>query len=105
MNPCPETDDRVCPYERLGLGNSTVVEFSNLSLSHNTYYYLNMRLKNRLGYTSTASSSPFVVDLTPPTPGRIRNAAVDVLLADGCLASVAVGAERCIEESGLQNHR
>ena len=92
-------------YEKLGVGNSTVIEFSNLSFIHNTFYYINMRLRSRLGYTNTVNSFAFLVDLTTPTPGRIRNAVSDLLQVDGCSASVIISAERCVQESDVPNHR
>ena len=89
-------------YERLGMGNSTVSEFSGLSLEHNTLYYINMRLVNGLHYTSVASSTPFLVDLTPPTPGHIRSAQSN-LTVSSC-NELAVDTLDCIEESSQPNH-
>lgn len=90
-------------YEKLGIGNSTTVEFSGLTFTHNRVYYINMRLRNKLGYTNTVSSTGFLVDFSPPTPGRIRNAASDSVRSDGCSASVIVA--ECIDPSGEPNHR
>ena len=90
-------------YEKLGVGNSTVVEFDRLNFMHNRVYYINMCLRNRLGYTNVVSSSGFLVDLTPPTPGKIRNAVSDSLQADGCSASAII--QECIDYSGEPNHR
>ena len=55
-------------YERLGAGNATVLLLSNLPLQHGGMYYVNMRLRNLLGYESVVSSPGFLVDLTPPVP-------------------------------------
>lgn len=71
-------------YERLGVGNSTLHTFTGLNLRHRQRFYVNMRLRNKLGYENYVSSPAVVVDLTPPTPGRIRNAIRDELLPDGC---------------------
>ncbi len=90
-------------YEKLGIGNSTEVDFTGLNFEHNKVYYINMRLTNSLGYMNTVSSSGFVVDLVPPQPGKIRNAVSDVLEMRGCSASTNIPG--CIEESGQYNHR
>lgn len=58
-------------YEKLGVGNSALVAFSGLDLEHNTLYFINMRLRNGLGYENIVTSSGFLVDLTPPLPGVI----------------------------------
>ena len=90
-------------YEKLGVGNSTTIEFSSLVFEHNTVYYVNMRLTNLLGYTNLASSSGFVVDLTPPNPGKVRDVVSDDTIAEGCSASVLIPG--CLESSGEPNHR
>ena len=61
-------------YEKLGVGNSTLFDLTGLDLKHGQRFYVNLRLRNKLGYTSYTSSDVVVVDLTPPTPGRISNA-------------------------------
>ena len=71
-------------YERLGVGNSTVYTFTGLSLEHRRTFYITLRLTNRLGHTNTVSSAPVLVDLTPPLPGRVLNAAEDRLENVGC---------------------
>ena len=91
-------------YEKLGAGNSTVVTYSGLSFEHNRVYYVNMRLRNRLGHMNVVSSSGFLVDFTPPLPGKIRNGGNDSIFADGCDASTVTPG--CIEySSGQPNHR
>ena len=91
-------------YEKLGTGNSTVVTYSGLSFEHNRVYYINMRLRNRLGHSNIVSSSGFLVDFTPPSPGKIRNGGNDTTFADGCEASTVTPG--CIEySSGQPNHR
>ena len=90
-------------YEKLGVGNSTLVEFSGLSFDHNRVYYINMRLKSRLLVENFASSQGFLVDLTPPTPGRIRNASMDEMVVGGCTVGPVIAG--CIDNSGLTNHR
>ena len=91
-------------YEKLGAGNSTVVTYSGLSFEHNQVYYVNIRLRNRLGHTNVVSSNGFLVDFTPPMPGKIRNSRNDSIFADGCEASTVTPG--CIEySSGQPNHR
>lgn len=76
-------------FEKLGVGNSTILTLQNLALEHNTVYYINMRLRNRLGYTSTLSSAGILVDLTPPLPGVIgaANVSADTVFPGGCSAA------------------
>ena len=91
-------------YEKLGVGNSTVVTYGGLSFEHGRRYYINMRLRNRLGHANIVSSSGFVADFTPPSPGKIRNRENDTIAADGCEASPVIPG--CIEYStGHPNHR
>ena len=86
------------------MGNSTVLEFSELSLEHNTLYYINMRLMNGLGFTSVASSTPFLVDFTPPTPGHLRSAISDTMEFVPC-EELSVGGLLCIDHITQENHR
>ncbi len=90
-------------YEKLGAGNTVEFEFSDLSLKHNTMYFINVRVSNRLGVQNTVASNGFLVDLEPPTPGMIRNAASDILRSDGCNVGVVIPG--CIDDSGTANHR
>ena len=91
-------------YEKLGVGNSTVKTYAGLTFEHDRLYYINMRLTNRLGHTTVVRSSGFLVDFTPPTPGKIRNRENDTTIAEGCEASSVIPG--CIEySSGQPNHR
>ena len=85
-----------------GSGNSTVLEFEGLPLQHNTLYYVNMHLVNGLGYTSVTSSTPFLVDLTPPDPGHLRLAQINTTVLPCYELSLQLG---CIEESAQLNHK
>ena len=71
-------------YEKLGLGNSTLLTFTNLTLEDRRSFYINMRLRNRLGYTSVVSSEVVRVDLSPPLPGLILNALSDTASNEEC---------------------
>ena len=90
-------------YERLGIGNSTIVEYSGLNFDHNRLYYFNMRLKNSLGYTYVASSSAFLIDFSPPSPKKLNFPQSDLVFADGC--NVSVNIPECLEYGGIPNHR
>ena len=80
------------------------MEFDGLSLQHNTLYYINMRLVNRLGFTSIVSSTPFLVDLTPPSPGYIHSPASDTRELIPC-EQLSIGGLECIKNSTMENHR
>lgn len=86
------------------MGNSTVIEFDNLSLRTNSLYYINMRLVNGLGYSSTISSEPFLVDLTPPSPGYLVSVTSDELEVLQC-QDLAVEGLDCLQNSTAANHR
>ena len=91
-------------YDKLRVGNSTVVTYAGLTFEHNRVYYINMRLRNKLGLVNVVSSSGFLVDFTPPSPGKIRNGENDTHIADGCEASPIIPG--CIDySSGWPNHR
>ena len=80
-------------YEKLGVGNSALLEVSDLPLEHDTMYYINMKLTNGLGYENVVSSTGFLVDLTPPLPGligRSSGTAISVFPAGCETADVAI---------------
>ena len=88
-------------YEKLGVGNSTLYTFTGLALRHRQRFFVNLRLRNKLGYSNLVSSDVVVVDLTPPYPGRIRNAARDeVIMASSFPLTRLVGTRTTIP-----NHR
>ena len=89
-------------YPRLGTGHST--QFSDpLSLAHNTVYYVNVILRNRLGHSAVISSPPVKVDLTPPLPGVLSSSASDTLISNAnCTAAVT---QRCVQQTTVSNHR
>ena len=90
-------------YERLGQGNSTLYTLTGLSLQHRRTFYINLRISNLLGYSNVVSSQGVLVDLTPPTPGRIRNAEEDVLQNEECGFNIE---QNCIGDSTpVNNHR
>lgn len=71
-------------YERLGRGNSTIYQFTNLTLQHRRTFYVNIKLTNVLGYANSITSQLVTVDLTPPTPGLINNPISDTLINERC---------------------
>ncbi|XP_013394005.1 uncharacterized protein LOC106161555, partial [Lingula anatina] len=89
-------------FERIGVGHTSFLEFDNLDLQHGEVYYINTRITNELGYTSIISTKGTLVDFTPPEPGPIGNASVDVVKPDGCSAAVT---QRCIDVTWQPNHR
>ena len=71
-------------YERLGLGNSTLYAFTNLTLQHRREFYINLKLSNKLGYSNIVSSEKVIVDLTPPLPGLIQYPSQDEFINEEC---------------------
>ena len=61
-------------YEALGKGHITIYTLSGLELQQTQNFFINLKLQNKLGYTSIISSTDVLVDMTPPSPGRLRNA-------------------------------
>ena len=96
-------------YEKLGVGNSTLHTFTGLSLQHRQRFFVNLRLQgaatdNKLGYMSYVASDPVVVDLTPPLPGRIRNAVRDEVVSE--TVCPFIGLQRCLGGvTSVPNHR
>ena len=78
------------------------IEVTDLVLDHNNMYHIMVRARNSLGYTRTVASPPVLVDLTPPYPGFIANASVDLLVSDRCNAATT---QRCIGVTTEPNHR
>ena len=74
-------------FEKLGVGNSTVFKIANLTLLHGLSYFVNLRLRNVLGYVNVVSSPAIIVDFTPPEPGLLRNVQSDTLSTDACAVS------------------
>ena len=99
-----QTSQSYFHYDKLRVGNSTVVTYTGLTFDHDRVYYINMRLRNRLGLVNVVNSSGFLVDFTPPMPGKIRNRQNDTYIADGCEASPIIPG--CIDySSGRPNHQ
>lgn len=101
--PMKASDDFV-HYEALGRGNSTVYVLSDLSLDHGQEFYINMVLHNKLGFSNVVSSSSVLVDLTPPTPGRVRNTNETLVMKEcGELLNILHKCEG--ETTTVNNHR
>ena len=81
-----------------------MVEFTDLTLHTNTLYYINMRLVNGLGYSATVSSSLFLVDITPPSPGNLKSVSSDNMGVLQC-ADLLLSRLDGLENSTLRNHR
>lgn len=89
-------------YTRLGAGSTTEMVWSDLNFEHNRLYYVNIKVTNKLGYASTISSQPLLVDFTPPSPGLIVNAVSDEEVSIGC---PTVFTDRCINPSSRPRGR
>ena len=63
-----------------------------------------MRLVNGLGYSATISSTPFLVDLTPPSPGYLQSVTSDHTEVVEC-GDLELSGLDCLENSTLENHR
>ena len=63
-----------------------------------------MRLVNGLGYSATISSTPFLVDLTPPSPGYLQSTTSDHTEVVEC-GDLELSGLDCLENSTLENHR
>lgn len=61
-------DGHYTHYEKLGVGSNRGFEFNNLKLQHNKLYFLNVKVRNSLGFQNILSSKPIIVDFTPPDP-------------------------------------
>ena len=81
-----------------------MIEFGDLVLTHNTLYYVNMHLVNGLGFTYTASSSPFLVDVSPPSPGHLESVISDEVEGVTC-DELGVSGLECLENTTRPNHR
>ncbi len=60
-------------YEALGKGHVTMYTLPGLEFQQGQIFFINLKLRNKLGYTNIVSSTSVLVDMTPPTPGRLRN--------------------------------
>ena len=77
---------------------------TDLDLEHGQVFFVNLRLRNELGYTNVVSSSSVLVDLTPPTPGRVRNTEETMENKD-CGESFNILHECRGEPTTISNHR
>ena len=89
--------------ERLDKEYVASLHYKNLPLRHGTMYYVNVDVTNVLGYRSTLSSKGTMVDFTPPEPGAVGDAGLDVVVADGCTASIIQRCENADQRT--LNHR
>ena len=91
-------------HEALGKGHATMYTLSGLDLKHRQSFFVNLRLRNELGYTNVVSSTSVLVDLTPPTPGRVRNVN-ETLEKKDCGDSFNIVHECKGETTIINNHR
>ena len=91
-------------FEKLRAQQTASFSYENLTLLHGEVYFVNAEVTNVLGFKSYIVSPAIKVDFTPPEPGLIINASLDILRHDGCSAAIT-HAERCEEVTSLNNHR
>ena len=75
-----------------------------MDLVHAQSYYHNARITNVRGFESYIVSDEIVVDFTPPSPGPVGDASLDVMRHDGCSAAITQ-ADRCVDVTPNDNHR
>ncbi|KAL3857351.1 hypothetical protein ACJMK2_012027 [Sinanodonta woodiana] len=95
-------DGRYKNYERLDVGYTAYISYTDIQVQHGAMYYINAFIKNALHYVSVLHSGGTMADFTPPEPGNIGRPAQDVMEAIGCNASVI---QRCEQVTWLPNHR
>ena len=91
-------------FEKLRVQQTASFSYENLTLLHGEAYFISAEVTNVLGFKSYIVSPPIKVDFTPPEPGPIYNASLDILRHNGCSAAIT-HAERCEEVTSLNNHR
>ena len=57
-------------YERLDVGHVLEFAYHDMFLEHNFLYFVNLDLKNVLGYRQILSSRGILVDFTPPDTSK-----------------------------------
>ena len=58
-----------CHFERLSSGHTVEINNYNLYMRHNRLHFVNIDLKNVLGYRRVISSAGILTDFTCPEPG------------------------------------
>ncbi|KAK3083736.1 hypothetical protein FSP39_002337 [Pinctada imbricata] len=91
-------------YERLGIGQTSYIEYNHLNLTHGTNYYMNAEIGNVLGYKAYLTSYGTMVDFTPPKTGPLGEGYTEEMRADKCSASI-LQKDRCIDVTWQMNHR
>ena len=89
-------------YERLGVGHTTDLRYTNIKLRHGAVYFINVNITNMLGYEKFLHSTGTIVDYTTPDTAYLGTNYVSELRKDGCTAALT---QRCIDATWLENHR
>uniref|UniRef100_A0A1I8J5S5 GPS domain-containing protein n=1 Tax=Macrostomum lignano TaxID=282301 RepID=A0A1I8J5S5_9PLAT len=76
--------DSFAYYERKSVGHSVNFFQSGFTLQHNNIHFVNLFVKNILGYSSILSSQPILTDFDPPHPGFIANASLVEIVYTVC---------------------
>lgn len=89
-------------FERIGVGYTAWFEHLDMTLNHGQIYYFNAEVKNVLAYTQLMTSKGTLIDFSPPFPGDVGDAKLDVTIASQCTASFL---QRCTNVTPWPNHR
>ncbi|XP_021370398.1 uncharacterized protein LOC110461300 [Mizuhopecten yessoensis] len=89
-------------YERLNIGSTVYVLYTDLTLVHGLTYFINVHVTNVLEYEGFMKSSGTIVDFTPPETGPLGKGYNETIQADRCHAALT---QRCIYVTDLLNHR
>ena len=68
---CRLQDEHHCPISERDLNNRTSVCIEEPPVAEGVKYFVRVKAKNKLGYSSTVDSSPFIIDTTPPNIGQV----------------------------------
>ncbi|XP_064646638.1 uncharacterized protein LOC135499666 isoform X2 [Lineus longissimus] len=66
-------DNKYVYFERFAIGSTVSFSRKDLNLKHNDLYYINVFIKNMLGYGKIAASRGILTDFTIPEPGPLGN--------------------------------
>ena len=89
-------------YERLGVGHTTDLQYTNINLRHAAVYFINVNITNMLGYETFLHSTGTIVDYTTPDTAYLGTNHTSELRKDGCTAALT---QRCVDVTWLENHR
>ena len=68
---CLSRDEHHCPISERDVNNRTSVCIEEPPVAEGVKYFVRVKVKNKIGYSSKVDSSPFVIDTTPPNIGQL----------------------------------